>query len=356
MPHSTARIPVAVLGATGTVGQKLVRLLEHHPWFEVAAVTASDANAGRRYGDAVRWRESTPLPDPTSQLILTPSGDPIAGPLAFSALDTDSAAIIEPLWAAAGSLVVTNASPFRLTPDVPLLIPEVNPSHLGLLERQRHGHGWKGGIVANPNCTTTGLVLALAPLHRRFGVERLFVSTMQAISGAGWPGVASLDIQGNVIPFIANEEEKVERETRKLLGTLGAGGSEIADSPITLSVHTNRVPVVDGHTECVSVGFASRTTPEAVAATLREWRAEPRIAGLPSSPEAPIWVDDRADRPQPRLDLDRGRGMTGTVGRIRPCPLLDVRFVLLSHNTVRGAAGATIQNAELLVAEGSVTR
>jgi aspartate-semialdehyde dehydrogenase len=345
-----------VLGATGTVGQKLVRLLEHHPWFEVATVAASDANVGRRYADAVRWREPTPVPPAAATLELRSSREPTRAALAFSALDTESAATIEPLWAETGSLVVTNASPFRLAPDVPLVIPEVNADHLGLLARQRLDRGWRGGIVANPNCTTTGLVLALAPLHRRFGVERLFVSTMQAISGAGWPGVASLDIQGNVIPFIANEEEKVERETCKLLGALGNGAGEIADASIGLSVHTNRVPVVDGHTECVSIGFRSRPTPKEIGAALREWRAEPRVMGLPSSPEIPICVDDRPDRPQPRLDLERGQGMSVTVGRIRPCPLLDARFVLLSHNTVRGAAGATIQNAELLVAEGIVAR
>lgn len=339
------RIPVAILGATGTVGQKLIRLLDGHPWFEVAALTASDQSAGRRYGDTVRWREPTPLPAWAADRTILSSTEPLDLPLAFSALDTEAARTIEPRWAARGAAVVTNASPSRLEPDVPLVVAEINAAHLALIPDQRAGRGWPGAIVANPNCTTTGLVLALAPLHRAFGVERLVVSTMQAVSGAGWPGVASLDITGNVIPYIANEEEKVEQETAKILA-----------APIRVSAHTNRVPVIDGHTETVSVGFARRVSPAEVAKCLRTWRAEADIAALPSSPEAPVLVDDRPDRPQPRLDLEQGRGMSAVIGRIRPCPVLDIRFVVLSHNTVRGAAGATIQNAELLVARGVVAR
>lgn len=342
---TSSKIPVAILGATGTVGQKLIRLLEHHPWFDIHSLTASEASAGRPYADVVRWRETTPVPERIGQLVVQRSDRPTGLPLAFSALDTQAAATIEPLWAVAGSVVVTNASPFRLAPDVPLIIPEVNAGDLALLAGQRTGRGWPGAIVANPNCTTTGLALVLAPLHRAFGVDRLFVSTMQAISGAGWPGVASLDIVGNVIPFIAGEEEKVEQETRKLLG-----------SSTVVSAHTNRVPVIDGHTETVSIGFSNRVSPETVATTLAAWRASELVRSLPSSPAVPIYVDTRPDRPQPRLDLDQGAGMSVTVGRIRPCPLLDVRLVLLCHNTVRGAAGATIQNAELLVSTGVVSR
>lgn len=342
---TTSKIPVAVLGATGTVGQKLIRLLQHHPWFEVRCLTASGASAGRRYAEVVRWRETTPIPAGIGEMTVMPSDRPAGIPLAFSALDTQAAAAIEPLWAGAGSVVVTNASPFRLAADVPLVIPEVNPGDLKLLAEQRARRRWPGAIVANPNCTTTGLVLALAPLHRAFGVDRLFVSTMQAISGAGWPGVASLDITGNVIPYIAGEEEKIEQETRKLLG-----------SSTIVSAHANRVPVIDGHTETVSIGFAERVSPEAVAETLAGWRAADLVRTLPSSPAAPVLVETRSDRPQPRLDLDHGGGMSVTVGRIRSCPLLDVRLVLLCHNTVRGAAGATIQNAELLVASGVVAR
>lgn len=349
-----SRLPVAVLGATGAVGQKFVRLLADHPWFEIVAVTASPGSEGKVYGEAVRWREPVPVPAPTAGLTLLPSDRPLDVAFAFSALDAQAAGPIEPAWAAAGAMVVTNASPYRMDPVVPLLVPEVNPAHLALLDRQRREKGWRGGIVANPNCTTAGLVLALAPLHQAFGVERLFVSTMQAVSGAGWPGVPSLDILGNVIPFIAGEEEKVERETRKLLGDLNEGG--VREAGITASVHTNRVPVQDGHTETVSVGFRRRVSPDEARAAIAAWRPDPTVAGLPSTPARPLELDDRPDRPQPLLDRERGRGMTVTVGRLRPCPLLDLRCVVLSHNTVRGAAGAAIQNGELLVAAGEVRR
>jgi aspartate-semialdehyde dehydrogenase len=349
-----SRLPVAVLGATGAVGQKFVRLLHGHPWFEIAAVTASPQSAGRGYGDTVRWREPVPVPDAVAALTIQPTDRPLDVAIAFSALDTDAAREAEPAWAAAGAMVVTNASPHRMDPAVPLLVPEVNPGHLALLARQRRERGWTGGILANPNCTTAGLVLALAPLHQAFGVERLFVATMQAVSGAGWPGVASLDILGNVIPFIRGEEEKVAQETRKLLGTLD--GEAVAEAAVTASVHTTRVPVQDGHTETVSVGCVRRVAPAEAREALLAWRPDPAVAGLPSTPARPIEVDDRPDRPQPLLDRDRGAGMAVTVGRLRECPLLDLRFVVLSHNTVRGAAGAAIQNAELLVASGEVRR
>ncbi len=350
----TSRIPVAILGATGTVGQKLIRLLDNHPWFEVAVLTASETSAGRPYAEVVRWREPTPLPEQVGKLVIQSSTTAVSVPLAFSALDTQAAVTIEPIWAQAGVVIVTNASPTRMNPDVPLIVAEINADHIGLLPHQRAVRGWPGAIVANPNCTTTGLVLALAPLHARFGIDRLVVSTMQAISGAGWPGVASLDITGNVVPYIGGEEEKVESETRKILGSLSGNG--ISEAPVIVSAHTNRVPVIDGHTETVSIGFTRRVSPEEVRDALSSWRPDPRILALPSSPEQPVVVDDRPDRPQPRLDLERGRGMTATVGRIRPCPVFDIRFVVLSHNTVRGAAGATIQNAELLVSEGIVPR
>jgi aspartate-semialdehyde dehydrogenase len=349
-----SRIPVAVLGATGTVGQKFIRLLATHPWFEIRSVAASAENAGKRYRDAVRWRESTPIPEAIGDLVLARSDQPLGLPLAFSALETKVAGPLEEAWAQAGAIVVTNASPHRMDPDVPLLIPEVNADHLALLDRQRAARGWRGGIVANPNCTTAGLVLGLTPLHRAFGIDRLFVSTMQAISGAGWPGVASLDINGNVIPYIPTEEEKVEQETRKLFGRLG---SETVDpAEIVVSAHTNRVPVIDGHTETVSVGFSRAVGVEEAAHAIRQWRPAAEVAGLPSTPERVVEVEERPDRPQPRLDIERGGGMTVTVGRLRPCPLLGLRLVVLSHNTIRGAAGAAIQNAELLVASGRVAR
>jgi aspartate-semialdehyde dehydrogenase len=349
----SAKIPVSVLGATGTVGQKFVRLLAEHPWFEIAAVAASSASAGRAYGEVVRWRETTPLPDRIAGLTVLPCVPPLPGPIVFSALDADVAEPIERSFAAAGAFVVTNARNHRMESDVPLLIPEANADHLALIDRQR-ARGWPGAILANPNCSTAALVLALAPLHRAFGVERLFVSTMQATSGAGYPGVASLDILGNVIPYIGGEEEKIERESRKILGTLGPAGVEPAG--FAVSAHTNRVATIDGHLETVSVGFRRRVAPEEAVAALRDFVGPPCVAELPSSPRRPVEVDPRPDRPQPRLDLDRGAGMAVTVGRVRPCPVLDLRFVLLGHNTIRGAAGQGVQIAELLVADGRVER
>jgi aspartate-semialdehyde dehydrogenase len=348
----SARIPVSVLGATGTVGQKFIRLLADHPWFEVAAVAASSASAGKPYGEAVRWREPSELPAGIAGLTVQPCAPPLPGPIVFSALDADVAGPIEQEFARAGAFVVTNARNHRMDPDVPLLVPEANADHLVLIDRQREVRGWSGAILANPNCSTAGLVLALAPLHQAFGVEKLFVSTMQAVSGAGYPGVPSLDIVGNVIPHIGGEEEKMERESRKILGRLGPEGVTPAD--FAVSAHTNRVAVIEGHLETVSVGFRRRVTPDEAIATLRAFRASPCVATLPSSPMPPIEVDPRLDRPQPRLDLERGRGMAVTVGRVRPCPILDLRLVLLGHNTIRGAAGQAVQIAELLVADGRV--
>jgi aspartate-semialdehyde dehydrogenase len=273
--------------------------------------------------------------------------------VAFSALDAEVAGPIEQAFATAGAYVVTNTRTHRMEPDVPLLIPEANADHLVLLDRQREARGWGGAILANPNCSTAALALALAPLHRAFELDRLFVSTMQAVSGAGYPGVPALDALGNVIPYIGGEEEKIERECRKILGTLGGAGVEPAD--FAVSAHTNRVAVIDGHLETVSVGFRRRVAPEDAVAVLREFKGSPCVADLPSSPNPPVEVDSRPDRPQPRLDLDRGRGMAVTVGRIRPCPILDLRMVVLGHNTIRGAAGQAVQIAELLVADGRLS-
>jgi aspartate-semialdehyde dehydrogenase len=350
----TAKIPVSVLGATGTVGQKFIRLLADHPWFEVAAVAASSASAGKLYGEVVRWRENVAVPERIARLPVEPCDAPLQGPIVFSALDADVAGPIEQAFARSGAYVVTNTRNHRLDEDVPLLIPEANADHLTLIDRQREARGWSGAIIANPNCSTAALALALTPLHQAFGVERLFVSTMQAVSGAGYPGVASLDIVGNVIPYVGGEEEKIERESRKILGTLADGRVQPAE--FAVSVHTNRVAVVDGHLETVSVGFRRRVTPDEAISTLQEFRSPPCVAELPSSPMPPIEVDLRLDRPQPRLDLDRGRGMAVTVGRVRPCPVLDLRLVILGHNTIRGAAGQAVQIAELLVADGRVER
>jgi aspartate-semialdehyde dehydrogenase len=332
------------------VGQKFIRLLEDHPWFEVAAVAASERSAGRPYGEVVRWREPTPLPDRIARMVVAPCTPPLPGVIAFSAVEAELAPVIEQEFARAGVIVVTNTKSHRMELDVPLLIPEINADHLSLLAAQRERRGWAGAIVANPNCSTAGLVLALAPLHAAFGVEKVFVSTMQAVSGGGYPGVASLDILGNVVPYIGGEEQKIEEETRKILG----GAS--AQAPIIVSAHTSRVPTVDGHLEVASVGLTRHATPDQAIDALASFRASEIVASLPSSPALPIEVDLRPDRPQTRLDLDRGNGMTVTVGRVRLCPLLDLRMAILSHNTVRGAAGAAIQNAELLVATGVVPR
>lgn len=348
------KIPVAVLGATGTVGQKFVRLLADHPWFQIVSVAASSASAGRRYEEVARWREPVALSRELAAMTVRECTSPLPGRILFSALDAEVAGPIEQAFAREGAFVVTNTRTHRMDPDIPLLIPEVNADHVGLVDCQRESRGWKGAILANPNCSTAALALALAPLHRAFGIERLFVSTMQAVSGAGYPGVPSLDILGNVIPHIGGEEEKIERESRKILGTLAGGAVDPAH--FALSVHSNRVAVVDGHMATVSVGFRQRVRPEDAAAVMRDFRGPDQVSGLPSSPTPPIEVDERIDRPQPRLDLDRGSGMAVTVGRVRPCPILDLRMVVLGHNTVRGAAGQGVQIAELLVVQDRVKR
>lgn len=345
-----SRIPVAVLGATGTVGQKFVRLLAGHPWFELTALAASEQSAGRSYGEVVRWREAMPLPTHIAGMVVQRCRPPLEARIVFSALDADIAQEIEQEFARAGAVVITNTRVHRMDLDVPLLVPEVNAEHLDLIDAQRRRRKWSGAILANPNCSTAGLVVALAPLAREFGLEKVFVATMQAVSGSGYPGVASLDILGSVIPFIGGEEEKMEQETRKILGALTADG--IRDASCALSAHCNRVPVLDGHLEVVSASFTRKPTVAAAIAALEAFRGPDPVPSLPSSPNPPIEVDLRPDRPQSRLDLDRGRGMAVTVGRVRPCTLLDLKLVLLSHNTIRGAAGAAVQIGELLKAQG----
>ncbi len=349
-----SRIPVAILGATGTVGQKFVRLLADHPWFEITQVAASVDRNGKRYGDEVRWRETTPLPASVANLTLSAAAPDGVAKIAFSALDATIALDVEPIFARAGTLVVSNASAFRMAADVPLLIPEVNASHLDLLAQQRITRGWSGGIIANPNCATAALVVALAPLHQAFGLRIAVVATLQAASGAGYPGVPSLDLLGNVIPFIGGEEEKIERETRKILGLLA--GDVVREAPLTVSAMVHRVPVVDGHMVSASLAFDRAPTPEEAIAVLEQFHGEARVTSLPSSPSPVIEVDRRPDRPQSRLDVDRGGGMTVTVGRVRACPIHHLRLVAMSHNLVRGAAGTAVQNAELAVASGVVPR
>jgi aspartate-semialdehyde dehydrogenase len=345
-----ARIPVAVLGATGAVGQTFIRLLVDHPWFELAELAASERSAGRSYAEAARWIGDA-MPDKARGMTVLPC-DPrrVTAPLVFSALDSSVAGEVELAFARAGRLVLSNAKNYRMDDDVPLVIPEVNADHLALLEVQRAKRGWSGGIVTNANCASIMAAMALAPLHEAFGVSRLFVATMQAVSGAGYPGVPSLDILGNVIPFIKDEEAKIETEICKMLGRRGE--TRIEPAGIRISAHANRVPVEHGHTVCLSVDFGTHVSAEAALEVLREWRGDASARELPSSPERPLIVTDLADRPQPRRDVDVGHGMTVTVGRVRADPLFDVKLVAMGHNTIRGAAGASVLNAEVLVSTG----
>jgi aspartate-semialdehyde dehydrogenase len=347
-----AKIPVAILGATGAVGQRFVQLLAGHPWFEIVALAASDRSVGRPYADACNWVIAADPPPFISEMTVSPLEPTVSGRLVFSALPADVAREVEPTFARAGYAVCSNASAFRQEPDVPLLIPEVNADHLTLVERQRAARGWPGLIVTSPNCTTTGIAMPLKPLDDAFGLRRVFAVSMQAISGAGYPGIASLDILGNVVPYIGGEEEKIERETQLLLGRIVNGRRIAAD--VVVSAQANRVPVLDGHTICLSLGFETRPSVEEAEAVLAGFRGPEVVRGLPSAPERPLLVRREPDRPQPRRDRDAEGGMAVTVGRVRECSLLDLRLVSVSHNTLRGAASGSILNAELLVARGYI--
>jgi len=349
-PPGGRRWPVAVLGATGAVGQTFVRMLANHPWFELAEVAASERSAGKAYADAARWHDGGMPADTAGRVVLPCDPAAVRSRIVFSALDADAAQQVEPAFARAGAVVLSNARSYRMEPDVPLLIPEVNAGHLALLDAQRRNRGWDGAIVTNANCSTIVLAVALAPLHETFGVRGAFVATMQAVSGAGYPGVPSLDILGNVIPFIGGEEEKIETETRKILGRLR--GDEVEHAQIALAAHANRVAVEHGHTVCVSVALDRRASVADAARVLDEWRGDDASRGLPTSPERPLVLSLDADRPQPRRDAQLGGGMTVTVGRLRPDPVLHLRFVAMGHNIVRGAAGASLLNAELMATRG----
>ena len=348
---------VGILGATGMVGQRFIQLLHNHPWFEITWLAASDRSAGKAYGEACKWKLDTPLPAKIAAMTVQPNVPELCEgdlpKIIFAALDADHARELEPKFAAAGCAVISNSSAFRMVSDVPLVVPEVNAGHLDLIETQVWRRENGGYIVTNPNCSAIGLVLALKPLEERFGIESLFVSTMQAVSGAGYPGVPSLDILGNVVPFIKNEEEKMQEEVGKLLGRVRGDHIEMLDAKV--SAHCNRVPVEDGHTECVSVKFRKKATREEILAAWREF-APLRGQHLPTAPEVPVEFDAAVDRPQPRLDRMRGHGMAATVGRLRECPLLDWKFVVLSHNTIRGAAGAALLNAEILARTGRLDK
>jgi aspartate-semialdehyde dehydrogenase len=344
-----------VLGATGLVGQRLVKLLASHPWFELTEVAASERSSGRSYGEAVRWHLDGAVPETARSLVVKSLDPSLDCDFVFSALDSSVAGGAEEDFARAGYPVVSNSKNHRMDPDVPLLIPEVNAAHLEAIPAQQKNRGYHAGfIVTNPNCSTAGLVLVLKPLADAFGLEKVFAVTLQAVSGAGYPGVASLDIQANVIPFISGEEEKMESEPQKLLGRWD--GTRFIDAGLGLSAHCNRVPVLEGHLECISVSLKKIACLKEVREALRNFEVSAELRSLPSAIRHPVVVLDGEDRPQPRRDVHAGNGMAAVVGRVRECPLLDIKLTLLSHNLVRGAAGAALLNAELLAARGFLNR
>jgi aspartate-semialdehyde dehydrogenase len=341
---------VAVLGATGTVGQRFISLLAEHPWFELAALTTSDAKAGKRYGEVTPWHWPGGIPEGVAGMTLEPTSAEIDAEICFSALPSEAASQWEAALAKAGHHVFSNVKTHRMDEDVPLIIAEVNPEHADALTVQRKRRGWTGSLVTNGNCSAIGFALAAAPLQRAFGIERAVVTTLQALSGAGYPGVASLDALDNVVPFIAEEEEKMEQETKKFLGRWDGGRFVMAD--FAFSAHCNRVSVRDGHTETVSLSLRKKASIGDMTDALRTFRGRPQDLDLPTAPARPIVVREDRDRPQPVLDRDTDKGMAAVVGRVREDPVLDVKFVVLTHNTIRGAAGASVLNAELLAAEG----
>ena len=342
------RIRAAVLGATGAVGQTFVRLLANHPWFELVEVAASERSAGRPYAEATRWVGTGTVPaEIAGQTVLPCDPAAITASVVFSALDSAAAGDAEPAFARAGKIVLTNAKNYRMDPDVPLVIAEVNPKHLDVLAAQRRKRGWTGAIVANGNCSAIVTSLPLAPIHQNFGIQKVMVMTMQAISGAGYPGVPSLDILGNVIPFINDEEPKIEAEVRKFLGS--TDGQQVTSADFLVSAQANRVPVEHGHTVCMSVALDRRASARDVEEAIAAWQGAETARNLPSSPERPLVVSDAPDLPQPRRQVDMGGGMTVVVGRVRPDPIFDVKLVAMGHNVIRGAAGASVLNAEMMV-------
>ena len=343
---------VAILGATGTVGQRFVQLLDGHPWFEVAALTGSKRTANRNYGENCNWVLPGDMPEWARGMTVQKTAPGLDADIVFSALPSGQAKEFEPSFAQAGHQVFSNASAHRTWDDVPLIIPEVNADHSKLVLAQREKRGWNGCIVTSCNCTSTWLTVSLKPLQDSFGIKKVFVVSLQALSGAGYPGVSSLDILGNIMPYIGGEEEKVESEPLKMLGSLGDSGVDYAD--FSISAHTNRVPVIDGHLVCVSVSLERDTAPEEAIAAWESFTPPEVVRSLPSSPERSIIVRREPDRPQPRLDRDSGQGMTTQVGRVRPDPIFHLRYIALSHNTLKGAAGGSLQNAELLVAQGII--
>ena len=347
------RIEVGILGATGMVGQHFIKFLQGHPWFDLKWLGASDRSAGKKYKDAMTWHLAGGAPDSVADLTVEECKPGSPPRVLFSAMDASVATEIERAFAEAGHVVVSNSKNHRMESDVPLLVPEINPGHLQLVPGQQRARGWKGLIVTNPNCSTVVLTMGLAPL-KPFGIARVVATTMQAISGAGYPGVPSMDIMGNVIPYIGGEEEKMQQETQKILGEFREGHIEPLAAKV--SAHCNRVAVVDGHTVTVSVEFSSKPTVADLRAAIDAFTGVPQQRQLPSAPPRPVIYMEEANRPQPRKDAERERGMAAFVGRLRPCPVLDYKFVALSHNTVRGAAGAAVLNAELMHSEGMLDR
>ncbi len=344
------KIEVGILGATGMVGQRFISLLEHHPWFEVKWLAASDRSSGKKYGEACNWRVRDAMPKQAADMDVHECKPGRAPKLVFSSLDSKVAGEIEKEFAHAGHLVVSNSSNHRMDADVPLLIPDVNPDHLALGRAQHHERKWKGMIVTNPNCTTVGLVMSLAPIEHKFGLAKVMMTSMQAVSGAGYPGLPTLDILGNVIPYIGGEEEKVERETRKLLGKFVDG--KVVPGDFIVSAHCNRVLVEDGHTESISIALRTPAKAEDIIEVWRKYKSRPQELGLPSAPKHPIIYREEKDRPQVKFDVASENGMATSVGRLRACPVLEWKYTALSHNTIRGAAGAALLNAELMKAEG----
>ncbi len=356
MTHIPSRIPVAVLGATGMVGQRFIELLQEHPWFELVALAASEQHGGRSYAEVTRWRlPGSEMPASAAALpVVTcrPKALP-AVKIVFSALPAEVAGEIEADFARAGAAVFSNAKNYRMAADVPLIVPEVNADHAAAIVQQRKLRGWSGCIVTNANCSATPLVMALKPLQEAFGVRKVLVTTLQAISGAGYPGLPSYDILDNAIPYIGGEEEKVEHETCKMLGTWEEGQG-FTDAPILVSAQCNRVATREGHLECASIELAGDASPEEIIATWEGFTPEPQRLNLPSAPEHALVYRREPDRPQTLRDRDAGHGMAVTIGRLRRCPILSYKFVLLGHNTIRGAAGGSILNAELCVSKGLV--
>lgn len=344
------KIPVGILAATGSVGQRFVEHLVDHPWFEITAVTGSERTAGRPYSEGVNWLLDGDPPENIAKMIVQPTEPNLEPRILFSALPTTEARELEPKFAAAGYIVLTNASPFRMDPFVPLLIPEVNADHSSLIPHQQKAYGWDGFIVANANCSSTSIVLPMQILHQAYGIETAVVVTLQAISGAGYPGVSSMDIMDNVIPYIGGEDGKLESEPRKMCGRYVDGKIEHAD--FVVSAQANRVPVLDGHIGSVSVKLKKRVSGAEAIELFKSWQPPEICKQLPSMPNPVLIYRPEDDRPQPRKDRDAGNGLAWTLGRVRDCPVNDVRFLALAHNTLRGAASGSVLNAELLKLQG----